>query len=321
MSSFNGKRVAVLGGAGFIGSHLCERLLAEGASHVICVDNFITGRSENLANLRAGKRFQEIRHDTTQEITIDGPLDYIFNLASPASPVDYGRLPIETLRVGSLGTENGLRLADNKRAVFVQASTSEVYGDPLVHPQREDYLGNVDPNTPRGVYDEAKRYGEAMVSAYRRLRNVKTRIARIFNTYGPRMRLDDGRVVPAFVAQAMRGQDFTIFGDGKQTRSFCYVSDMVEGLLRLAASDVPDPVNLGNPKEMTILEFAEAVRKAAGGEGRLSYGQLPRGDPRQRRPDITRARELLQWEPKVSLEQGLRETIAFFRSQLAGVAR
>jgi dTDP-glucose 4,6-dehydratase len=319
--SFDGKRVAVLGGAGFIGSHLCERLIADGASQVICVDNFLTGRTENLANLSGNKRFQELRHDTTVELVVDGALDYIFNLASPASPADYSRLPIETLRVGSLGTENGLRLAVSKGAVFVQASTSEVYGDPLVHPQREDYLGNVDPNTPRGVYDEAKRYGEAVVSAYRRVLNVKTRIARIFNTYGPRMRLDDGRVVPAFIAQAVRGQDFTVFGDGKQTRSFCYVSDMVEGLVRMAVSDVRDPVNLGNPKEMTILEFAEAVRKAAGGGGRLTFCPLPRGDPRLRRPDITRARELLQWEPRISLEHGLHETIAFFRGQLSGAVR
>jgi dTDP-glucose 4,6-dehydratase len=316
VSSFDGKLVAVLGGSGFIGSHLCERLIADGARQVICVDNLSTGRSANLAALRSGNRLIEIRHDITREFSVDGPLDYVFNLASPASPVDYGRLPIETLRAGSMGTEKGLRLAESKGAVFVQASTSEVYGDPLVHPQREDYLGNVDPNTLRGVYDEAKRYGEAIVSAYRRLRRVNTRIARIFNTYGPRMRSEDGRVVPAFIAQALRGQEFTIFGDGKQTRSFCYVSDMVDGLVRLAASDVSDPVNLGNPKEMTILEFAEAVRKAAGGAGRLTYSPLPRGDPKQRRPDITRARELLQWEPKVSLEQGLRETIAFFRSQL-----
>src|SRR5262249_34894102 len=247
--------------------------------------------------------------------------DFVFNLASPASPVDYGRLPIETLRVGSLGTENALRLAERTGAVFLQASTSEVYGDPLVHPQREDYLGNVDPNTPRGVYDEAKRYGEAIVSAYRRMGKVKTRIARIFNTYGPRMRLEDGRVVPAFVGQALRGQDFSIFGDGKQTRSFCYVSDLVDGLVRLAASDVCDPVNLGNPREMTIMEFAEAVRRAAGGGGRLTFKPLPCGDPKQRRPDITRARELLNWEPRVPLDQGLSETIAFFRKQLAGAVR
>ena len=321
MSYFEGKRVAVLGGAGFIGSHLCERLITEGAAQVICVDNLVTGCSENVAPIRGHKGFAEIREDITDRVSIEGPLDFLFNLASPASPVDYGRLPIETLRVGSLGTENALRLAHQKDAVFVQASTSEVYGDPLVHPQREDYLGNVNPNTPRGVYDEAKRYGEAIVSAYRRLRNVKTRIARIFNTYGPRMRLDDGRVVPAFVSQALRGQDFSIHGDGKQTRSFCYVSDMVDGLLRLAASDVRDPVNLGNPREMTILEFAEAVRRAAGGGGRFTFKPLPCGDPKQRRPDITRARELLKWEPRVPLDQGLNETIAFFRKQLGGAAR
>jgi len=301
-----------------LGSHLCERLISEGAAMVWSVDSLITGRKENLAALRGNTHFADLRQDITEGLSVEGRLDFVFNLASPASPMDYAQLPIQTLRVGSIGTENGLRLAAEKEAVFLQASTSEVYGDPLVHPQREDYLGNVDPVGPRGVYDEAKRYGEAVVAAYHRSKGVQTRIARIFNTYGPRMRLDDGRVVPAFIAQAVRHENFTIFGDGKQTRSFCYVSDLIEGLLRLAASDVPDPVNLGNPRELTVLEFAEIVRKAAGGGGKFVFMPLPRGDPKQRRPDITRARELLQWEPRISLEDGLRETVSFFQKLLQG---
>jgi dTDP-glucose 4,6-dehydratase len=235
-------------------------------------------------------------------------------MASPASPVDYARLPLETLRVGSLGTENGLRLAEAHQAVFLQASTSEVYGDPLVHPQREDYWGNVNPIGPRSVYDEAKRYAEALTLAYHRHRGVETRLVRIFNTYGPRMRLEDGRVVPAFVGQALRGEDFTVFGDGSQTRSFCYVKDLVDGLVRLALSHVREPVNIGNPREMTILQFAEAVRQAAGGGGRIVFQPLPKDDPKQRQPDISRARALLGWEPRVPLEEGLRETIAWFRT-------
>ncbi|MFZ5469650.1 MAG: UDP-glucuronic acid decarboxylase family protein [Myxococcota bacterium] len=309
-----GKRVAVLGGAGFIGSHLCERLLADGAASVVAVDNYLTGKAANVQGLRYDARFALVEKDITQGLALEGPLDFVFNLASPASPIDYAELWLETMRVGSVGTENALLLAEAKKAVFLQASTSEIYGDPLVHPQTEDYLGNVDPVGPRAVYDEAKRYAEALVSAFRRKRGLSTRLVRIFNTYGPRMRLNDGRVVPAFVGQALRGEDFTLFGDGKQTRSFCYVSDLVDGIVRLALSDVGDPVNVGNPREMTMLEFAEAVRQAAGGGGKLTFRPLPKGDPKQRKPDITRAKTLLGWEPKVPLEEGLVKTIAYFRS-------
>ncbi len=307
----------VLGGAGFVGSHLCDRLLADGATSVVSVDNFITGTPENFRHLASESRFCSLAADITEDIPVPGPVDFVFNLASPASPVDYAQLPIETLRVGSIGTENALRLAVETASVFVQASTSEVYGDPLVHPQSEDYTGNVNPVGPRAVYDEAKRFGEALVSAYHRIQRVDTRIARIFNTYGPRMRLNDGRVVPAFIVQALRGEDFTVFGTGEQTRSFCHVRDLIDGLVRLALSGVNDPVNLGNPEEFTILQFAEAVRAAAGCGGKLIFRPLPVGDPQQRRPDITRARKLLQWEPKVPLSEGLKETIAFFR-QLEG---
>jgi dTDP-glucose 4,6-dehydratase len=313
MNDFHGKRIVVLGGAGFLGSHLCERLLRDGADEVISLDNFITGDSRNVAGLAMLGNFLSVRHDVTEPIRISGPVHYVFNLASPASPIDYAQLPIETLRVGSMGTENGLRLAREKSAVFLQASTSEIYGDPLVHPQQEEYWGNVNPLGPRSCYDEAKRYGEAVVMAYHRAYGLRTRIARIFNTYGPRMRLNDGRVVPAFVGQALRGEDFTVFGDGSQTRSFCYVRDLIDGLVRLALSDVTQPVNLGNPREMTILQFAEAVRAAAGGGGRILFQPLPKDDPKQRRPDITRARTLLGWEPRVPLEEGLVETLAYFR--------
>ncbi|HKB76619.1 MAG TPA: UDP-glucuronic acid decarboxylase family protein [Myxococcales bacterium] len=317
MATYAGARIAVLGGAGFLGSHLCERLIAEGASGVIAVDNLMTGTQRNLAGLRGMEAFRFVRHDVTEPLALPGELHFVFNLASPASPIDYAHLPIETLRAGALGTENGLRLALEKGAVFLQASTSEIYGDPLVHPQSEDYWGNVNPIGPRSVYDEAKRYGEAMVAAYRRVYRVETRIVRIFNTYGPRMRLLDGRVVPAFVAQALRGEDFTIFGDGNQTRSFCYVADLIEGIARMALSDVAEPVNLGNPREMTILEFAEAVRAASVSRGQLVFKPYPIDDPRRRRPDISRARALLGWEPRVSVEQGLRETLAYFRSLLS----
>ena len=314
MKTFSGARIAVLGGAGFLGSHLCERLLEDGAAEVVVVDNLITGSLRNIEELRRRKGFSFVQHDVVQPIHWEGRCDFVFNMASPASPIDYAQLPIETLRVGSLGTENGLILAEKTGARFLQASTSEIYGDPLVHPQREDYWGNVNPIGPRSVYDEAKRYGEAIVAAYRRSRGVETRIVRIFNTYGPRMRLEDGRVVPAFIGQALRGEDFTVFGDGRQTRSFCYVSDLIDGICRLMLSDVTDPVNVGNPREMTVLEFAEAVRAAAGGGGRISFKPFPENDPKQRKPDITRARELLGWEPKVRLEEGLRETIAWFRA-------
>ncbi|MFY0522381.1 UDP-glucuronic acid decarboxylase family protein [Archangium gephyra] len=309
-----GQRVVVLGGAGFVGSHLCERLLDDGAAGVVSVDNYITGDERNVAHLRGRAGFEVVRQDITEGLSVDGPVHYVFNMASPASPIDYAKLPLETMRVGSLGTEHGLKLAQAKGAVFLQASTSEVYGDPHVHPQREDYWGNVNPIGPRACYDEAKRYAEALTMVYARSYGVQTRIVRIFNTYGPRMRLNDGRVVPAFVGQALRGEDFTVFGDGTQTRSFCYVRDLVDGLVRLALSDTPEPVNIGNPREMTMLEFAEAVRAAAGGGGRIVHKPLPKDDPKQRRPDITRARQVLGWEPRVPLEEGLRETIAWFRS-------
>ncbi len=313
MHGMNAKRVAVLGGAGFLGSHLCERLLHDGAASVVSVDNLITGSETNLRELRADRRFSHVGQDICEPFDLEGPLDYVFNLASPASPIDYAQLPLETLRVGARGTEHGLELARRKGAVFFQASTSEVYGDPLEHPQVETYWGNVNPIGPRSVYDESKRYAEALVMAYRRSRGLSVRLARIFNTYGPRMRLDDGRVVPAFVAQALAGKDFTVFGDGSQTRSFCYVADLVDGFVRLALSDVEEPVNLGNPREMTILEFAQAVREVAGGGGRIVHQPLPKDDPQRRRPDITRARELLGWEPRTSLTDGLRQTIVYFR--------
>ncbi len=305
--------VVVLGGAGFLGSHLCERLLADGAARVVAVDNLSTGQERNLAGLRREPRFEFIRHDVTTPLSLPGPVQFVFNLASPASPVDYLARWLETMRVGSLGTENGLRFALEKRAVFLQASTSEIYGDPLVHPQVESYFGNVDPTGPRAVYDEAKRYGEALVQAFRRWEGLSTRIARIFNTYGPRMRLEDGRVVPTFIAQALRGEDLSIQGDGSQTRSFCYVDDLVDGLVRLARSTEQDPVNLGNPDERTILQFAEAVVAATGASSRFVFRPLPEGDPKVRRPDISRARALLGWAPRVPLAEGLSRTVESFR--------
>ncbi len=313
-----GKRVVVMGGAGFLGSHLCEALFTEGAAEVIAIDNLITGSERNLHTLRTRKGFHFVQRDVTEPLgLLPGDVHFVFNLASPASPIDYAKLPIETLRVGSIGTENALKLALEKRAVFMQASTSEIYGDPLVHPQREDYWGNVNPIGPRSCYDESKRYAEAIVSAYRRVHGLETRIARIFNTYGPRMRLDDGRVVPAFVSQVLRGEDLTIFGDGTQTRSFCFVSDLVYGFLKLAASNVTEPVNIGNPREMTILEFAQAVRTAAGSNAKITHRPFPTDDPKRRKPDITRAQTLLGWSPQVPLEQGLVETIAYFRGVVA----
>jgi dTDP-glucose 4,6-dehydratase len=314
VSSFANKTVVVLGGAGFLGSHLCERLLADGAARVVAVDNLVTGTLRNLEALKTERRFDFLQQDITRAFDVPGEVHAVFNLASPASPKDYDVLWLETLRVGSLGTQHALELAEAKRAVMLQASTSEIYGDPAVHPQVESYFGNVDCTGPRAVYDEAKRYGEAIVQGFRRKRGVDTRIVRIFNTYGPRMRLNDGRVVPQFVGQALAGKDFTLYGDGSQTRSFCYVSDLVDGLVRLALSTEQDPVNIGNPREQTIREFAEAVRAAAGGGGKLVFEPLPPGDPKQRRPDITRARTLLGWEPKVTLEEGLPKTIAYFRA-------
>ena len=307
-------RALVTGAAGFIGSHLCEYLLERGFS-VIGMDNLATGDIANVAPF-TGRDFVFVKHDVTNYVTIDGPLDYVFHFASPASPIDYLKLPIQTLKVGSLGTHNGLGLAKAKGARFLIASTSEVYGDPLVHPQREDYWGNVNPVGPRGVYDEAKRFAEAITMAYHRVHAVQTRIVRIFNTYGPRMRVQDGRAIPAFLGQALRGEDVTVFGDGSQTRSLCYVSDLVDGIYRLMMSDAPDPVNLGNPHELTIRALAERIVALAGSKSRIVERPLPVDDPKVRQPDITRARTLLGWEPKVSLDEGLPRTLAYFRSKL-----
>ena len=307
-------RAVVLGGAGFVGSHLVDRLLARG-DEVVSVDNFLTGRRENAE--RRASRYTFVEHDICRPIPVIGPAQAVFNLASPASPLDYARLPLETLEVGALGTRNALDLSRMASAVLVQASTSEVYGDPLLHPQREDYFGNVNPTGPRACYDEAKRYGEALVSTFARVHRLPIRIARIFNTYGPRMRVDDGRVVPAFISQALRGQDFTVFGDGTQTRSFCYVDDLVSGLLLLLEKGDARPVNLGNPVEMTLVQFAEVVRRAVGKGGAVrSVRPLPENDPKQRQPDISRARALLGWEPQVRLEDGLRPTIEYFKREL-----
>ncbi len=305
----------VTGGAGFLGSHLCERLLAE-SHRVICVDNLITGKWENIAHLE-DPSFVFRQHDVTVPFKIEEHVDNVLHFASPASPIDYLELPIQTLKVGSLGTHNTLGLAKAKRARYLLASTSEVYGDPLVHPQPETYWGNVNPVGPRGVYDEAKRFAEAMVMAYHRFHGLDTRIVRIFNTYGPRMRPRDGRVVPAFVQQALAGEPLTVFGDGGQTRSFCYVTDLVEGIWRLLESDFVEPVNLGNPEEMTILEFARRIRRLTDGSSEIVFMPLPTDDPKIRQPDITRARELLGWEPRVPLDDGLGRTIEYFRSRLA----
>jgi dTDP-glucose 4,6-dehydratase len=308
------QRVVVTGAAGFIGSHLCETVLDRGHA-VVAIDNLITGDMGNVAHLR-DRDFQFIRHDVTQYIDVEGPVDAVLHFASPASPIDYLELPIQTLKVGSLGTHNALGLAKAKGARFLLASTSEIYGDPLEHPQRETYWGNVNPIGPRGVYDEAKRFAEAITLAYHRTHKVDTKIVRIFNTYGPRMRLRDGRAVPAFMSQALRNEDVTIFGDGSQTRSFCYVSDLVDGLLRLLASSTNEPVNIGNPHEMTIQEIATTIIRLVGSSSRLVYQPLPVDDPKQRRPDISRARTILKWEPKVPLEEGLLKTVEYFRSKV-----
>ena len=305
-------RALITGGAGFLGSHLCDLFLARG-HEVICMDNFLTGSPENIKHLLGQPGFSFVKYDVTNYIHVDGPLDYVLHFASPASPIDYLEKPIQTLKVGSLGTHKTLGLAKDKKARYLIASTSEVYGDPLVHPQKEDYWGNVNPVGPRGVYDEAKRFAEAMTMAYHRFHKVETRIVRIFNTYGERMRLNDGRVVPAFVSQALRNEPMTVFGDGSQTRSFCYVSDLIEGIYRLLMSDEPEPTNIGNPSEMTVLQFAEAIKKIVGNDSPIVHKPLPVDDPKIRRPDITKARTKLGWEPQIPLEEGLKRTIEFFR--------
>jgi len=310
----------VTGGAGFLGSHLVDRLLREG-HEVLAIDNLLTGNERNLDHLRSEKKFRFLRHDVTKFIAVEGPVDFVFHFASPASPIDYLELPIQTLKVGSLGTHNALGLSKAKGATFLLASTSECYGDPLVHPQKEEYWGNVNPIGPRGVYDEAKRFAEAMTMAYHRFHGVNTKIVRIFNTYGPRMRLRDGRVVPAFVGQALRGEPLTIFGEGKQTRSFCFVSDLIEGIYRLSKADFHEPVNIGNPIELTILEFAEQIRLITGSKSQIVKKPLPVDDPQQRRPDISRAKKILGWEPRVSLEDGLKETIRWFEANLDSPGR
>ena len=308
-------RALVTGGAGFIGSHLCDRLVADGHD-VVALDNLITGSTDNIAHLAGNPRFRFIHHDVTEYIFVSGPLDFVFHLASPASPVDYLTYPIQTLKVGALGTHKALGLALEKGAGFLLASTSEVYGDPLVHPQSEDYWGNVNPVGPRGVYDEAKRFAEALAFAYMRYHGLGVRIARIFNTYGPRMRADDGRVVPAFICQALRGEDLTVFGDGSQTRSFCFVSDTVDGLVRLAMGGDPGPVNIGNPEEMTVLRFAQTIRDMIGGTGSIVFKPLPVDDPRIRRPDITRAESSLGWAPRIGFDEGVSRTVSYFREKL-----
>jgi dTDP-glucose 4,6-dehydratase len=310
-------RTVITGGAGFLGSHLCDRFLLDGGELVV-VDNLITGSLHNIEHLRSNPRFSFIRHDICHPIEIDGPVDIILHFASPASPVDYLRHPIPTLKVGSLGTHNCLGLAKAKNSRFLLASTSEVYGDPERHPQREDYWGNVNPIGPRGVYDEAKRFAEAMVMAYHRFHDVNTRIIRIFNTYGERMRLDDGRVLPNLMGQALRGEPLTIYGDGSQTRSFCYCSDLVEGIFRLLNVKFHEPVNLGNPNEVSILDFAREILALSGSRSKIEFRPLPEDDPKLRRPDSTRAKELLGWEAKVERHEGLKRTLAYFQKRIAG---
>jgi dTDP-glucose 4,6-dehydratase len=307
------KRVLITGAAGFLGSHLCERFLNEGM-YVIAMDNLITGDLRNIEHLMPNPNFEFNHHDVTKFVHIPGDLDYILHFASPASPIDYLKIPIQTLKVGAMGTHNLLGLARVKNARFIIASTSEVYGDPLVHPQTEEYWGHVNPIGPRGCYDEAKRYQEAITMAYHRYHGIETRIVRIFNTYGPRMRLNDGRVLPAFIGQALRGEDITIFGDGSQTRAFCYVDDLVEGIYRLLMSDYELPVNIGNPSEITIKDFAEEIIKLTGTDQKVVYKDLPQDDPKQRQPDISKAREILGWEPKVPRSEGLRITYDYFRN-------
>lgn len=305
----------ITGGSGFLGSHLSDRLLKEG-HRVIAIDNLITGNVANIEHLAGNPDFKFIRHDVTEYIFVPGKVDYVWHFASPASPIDYLKIPIPTLKVGSLGTHNALGLAREKGAAFLLASTSECYGDPLIHPQTEDYWGNVNPIGPRGVYDEAKRFAEAITMAYHRFHQMNTHIVRIFNTYGPRMRLNDGRVVPAFIGQALTGEPMTIFGDGTQTRSFCFVSDLIDGIFRLMMSGFHEPVNIGNPREMTIREFGEEIRRITGTSSQIEYKPLPVDDPKVRQPDISRARKVLGWEPKVDFDKGIRETIEFFRDKV-----
>jgi dTDP-glucose 4,6-dehydratase len=308
-------RTLVTGGAGFLGSHLCDLLLHEG-HEVICMDNLITGDLENIGHLFGNEKFRYIKHDVTEYIFVEGPLENILHFASPASPLDYLELPIQTLKVGSIGTHKTLGLAKEKKARFLLASTSEVYGDPLIHPQSEDYFGHVSPIGPRGVYDEAKRFAEALTMAYHRYHGVETRIARIFNTYGPRMRINDGRVVPTFLCQALRGEDLTVFGDGSQTRSFCYVSDLIDGIYRLLLSDECEPVNIGNPDEMTVMDFAQKIQQLVGNKVNFVCKNLPQDDPKVRQPDITKAKEVIDWSPRVSLDKGLQETLGYFKKKL-----
>jgi len=307
------KTAVVTGGAGFLGSHLCDRLIFEGMK-VVCIDNLLTGNLNNISHLFGDENFTFIKHDITNFIHVPGNVDYILHFASPASPIDYLKLPIQTLKVGSLGTHKVLGLAKEKKARILIASTSEVYGDPEIHPQEETYWGNVNPIGPRGVYDEAKRFAEAITMAYHRYHGVETRIVRIFNTYGPRMRLNDGRALPAFVGQALRGEDLTVFGDGSQTRSFCYVSDLVEGIYRLLLSDETEPVNIGNPDEITIKQFAEEVLKIMDSKNKIIYQPLPQDDPKVRQPNIEKARRILGWEPKVNRSEGLKITIEYFKN-------
>lgn len=308
-------RTLITGGAGFLGSHLCDRFLAEGHS-VIAMDNLITGNPDNIAHLFGHPDFKFVKHDVSNFIYVDGELDYILHFASPASPIDYLKIPIQTLKVGSLGTHNALGLAKAKNARILIASTSEVYGDPLIHPQTEEYWGNVNPVGFRGCYDEAKRFAEAITMAYHRYHQIETRIVRIFNTYGPRMRLDDGRVLPAFVGQALRGEDLSVFGDGSQTRSFCYVSDLVDGIFRLLMSDISDPINVGNPDEITINQFAEEVLRLTGSKSKVAYHPLPQDDPKVRQPDITKAKSLLGWQPKIHRSEGLKITLDYFKNKV-----